>query len=122
MRALRRSIPLVLCLAMAACHTWQANPSLIADNYGLPRGTRVRVHTREGAKLEFTVRNITSDSLIGRSGQDRIAVAHADISHVDTAKFSGNRTAAMVVAGVLAIPAGFILLLLTSGESIAPSY
>jgi hypothetical protein len=105
---------------MVACHTWQANPSAIPDN-GLRRGSYVRVHSGTGAKLEFTVVNVTSDSLIGRSGKDRIVVALADIRRVDTARFSGDRTAAMVVASVLAIPAGFILLLLMSGESIGPT-
>lgn len=121
MHRFRTATSLVLCAALAACHTWEATPTAIEQNT-LAKGSNVRVQVKNGARLELAGARLKPDSLIGRAGSDRIAIATADITSLETARFSSGRTAALVTAGVLAIPAGFILLLLISGESLAPSY
>ncbi len=119
MHRIRSITSLVFCAALTACHTWEATPSAIEQNT-LAKGSVVRIQMKNGARLELASARLKPDSLIGRTGRDRIAIATADIRSLETARFSGPRTAALVTAGVLAIPVGFILLLLMSGESLAP--
>lgn len=109
----------LLCTALMACHAWQPMPPAIEQN-SIPKGSSVRLQKRDGARLELYRAQLKPDSLIGRAGDQRIAVAMSDISKLELAKFSGDRTAVAVVLGVLAVPVAFVLLLLISGASLAP--
>jgi hypothetical protein len=113
MHRFRGGTSLVLCAALAACHTWEVTPSAIDQN-SLAKGSHVRVHVKSGARPELWSARLKPDSLIGRAGRDRIAIATADITSIETARFSNGRTAALVATGVLAVPVGFLLLLFTS--------
>jgi hypothetical protein len=113
MHRFRRATSLVFCTAFASCHTWVATPSAIEQN-NLARGSHVRVQVKSGARPELWSARLKPDSLIGRSGRDRIAIATADITSLEQARYSSGRTAALAATGVLAIPVGFLFLLVTS--------
>lgn len=120
MHRIRRSLAVVLCAAVTACHTWEASPSAMQQNN--LKDSRIRVHTTNGARLEMTVAQLDPDSLIGRDRGNRVAVAVADIRRVDTAQFSSDRTAVAVVAGIVAALGLFALVIVASGDFLAPSY
>ena len=114
----RKSVALI-CTTLMACHTWQLTPSGLEQN-SIPEGASVRLQKRDGAQLALSGVRLKPDSLIGRATDQRIAIAISEISKLEVAKFSGDRTAVAVVLGVLAVPAAFVLLLLISGASLAP--
>ena len=114
----RKALTLI-CTTLVACHTWQPMPSGLEQN-SIPKGASVRLQKRDGAQLELSDVRLNADSLIGRATDQRIAIAISEISKLELAKFSGDRTAVAVVLGVLAVPAAFVLLLLISGASLAP--
>ena len=117
MHRFRRSIAVLLCGAVTACHTWEASPSAIPqDNL---KESRVRVHMTNGSRLEMRVARLDPDSLIGSDRGDRVAVALSDIKRLDNQQFSSDRTAVAVVAGIVA---GLGLFVLVVAASLAPSY
>ena len=75
-----------------------------------------------GARLEFRVLRLDPDSLIGRAGGNRIAVAVADIKRLDTAQFSSDRAAVAVVVGIVAALGLFALVIAASGDFLSPSF
>lgn len=112
------SVAISACIFLAACHTWEPSRDAIPQN-SVKEGAPLRVHMSNGERLEIRRAYVKSDSLIGLGSKERIAISFKEIERVDTSRFSSDRTAVMVVLGVLAIPAGFILLLLMSDETIS---
>jgi hypothetical protein len=106
---------------MTACHTWEAAPSAIEQN-SLAKGSVVRVQMKNGARYELASARLKPDSLVGRSGRDRFAIALTDIRSLETSQLSKGRTAGMAAAAALAVPAFFLLVILTGGATISPGF
>ena len=76
----------------------------------------------DGTTLELRGAKVVGDSIKGLDafGNADIAVASSDVRVVATRHLDGPRTALAVTGGFLAIIGGWFLLLLTSGEFLAP--
>lgn len=110
-------------MTCAGCHSWQ--PTTATPEAVLVSGSAdVRLVKTDGTILEVYDARLSGDTIRGHDGGSKatIAVASRDIVSMTVRQFSGDRTALAVVAGALAVAAGFVLLLLLVADSIAPSY
>lgn len=89
-------------------------------------GDRVRVVTRDGRELEFTVTQMDGDVLVGsKSGNqardtasDEIRVPFQDVALVQVKSFDGWRTAGLVAGSALLVYTAMALVVIAIGPAL----
>jgi hypothetical protein len=119
----------------SGCHTWQ--PVRLEENPNAARRPgEIEVHLKSGSKIAVADPLIRGDSLYGLTVSERdlttgkynslksTAIATADIKSARAGKFSGGRTAALIVLTPILALATLILLwnLTGSGPVLAPEF
>ena len=84
----------------------------------------MRLTRSNGDRVDVNAARISGDSIIGVDESNRkFAIASSDVLSLQTRQLNGDRTAVAVVAGVLGAAVVFVVLvLLTGGVSIAPTF
>lgn len=126
-RFARRCLALGLVLLMPGCSTWKPLRQPVADAVAAPDPVEhVRVHLRNGARLELEIREVTADSLRGWAygtpspKLDRpsakhghpVAIALSDIAKIESRRKDALTTSLLVlgIAGTVAAAALLVLL------------
>ena len=105
-----RSMVIVLCMSLATgCTTLSplptGEPQAIREQ--IRPGDRVRVTTSGGTQHEITVKETTSEQLVGES----MSVSFSDIISVERREFSSWKTVGLTVGVVAVTLIGLIILL-----------
>jgi hypothetical protein len=89
----------VTCALLTGCTTTQVHHPVSASTVApaVHVGDTVKCTLRDRSVAEFEVTAIESDALRGKSG----SVATADITQIEITRFSGSRTALLVVGTAL---------------------
>ena len=104
-----------MCLTVAACHTWRAQPGptssavLAAADSTKP----VRLTLTSGAEIEITAPHVVGDSIVGRNrstGGQRVAFAVTDVHSVARQEVSAGRTALAAGGITTVVLAAFVVL------------
>ena len=108
-----RSVVIVLCISLATgCTTLRplptGEPQAIREQ--IRPGDGVIVTTRDGTQQEITVKEVTSEQLVGESTR----VGFSDIISVERREFSTWKTVGLTVGVVAVTLMGLIILLLKS--------
>ncbi|MFZ4856564.1 MAG: hypothetical protein ACOYL3_09225 [Desulfuromonadaceae bacterium] len=109
-----RGVAVVLCMSLAAgCTTFRplptGEPQAIREQINL--GDTVKVTTRDGKQQDITVKETTSEQLIG----ERARVNLADITSIEKREFSFLKTGGLTVGFVVVAFTGLILAFAASG-------
>jgi len=116
-----------MCLTVAACHTWRAQPGPTSGAVALAAADStkpVRLTLTSGAEIEITAPHVVGDSIVGRnrSTGQRVAFAVADVQSVARQEVSAGRTAlaaggvtTLVLAAVVVLAAVALVASLGSG-------
>lgn len=89
-------------------------------------GDRVRVVTRDGRELEFTVTRIDGDVLVGNgsrnrargTGADEFRIPFQDVALVQVESFDGWRTAGLVAGSALLVYTAMALVVIAIGPAL----
>ena len=109
-----RSVVIILCMSLATgCTTFRplptGEPQAIREQ--INPGDTVKVTTRDGKQQDITVKETTSEQLIG----ERARVNLADITSIETREFSFLKTGGSTVGVVVVAFIGLILAFAASG-------
>ena len=96
-RPLRAGFVLVCLIVMAGCRTWRpvdvSGPTISAAAPDV-----VRIVRTDGTRATVSDPTIVADSIVGYEGFDPVRTALVDVESVELPRWSGPRTAGLIVA------------------------
>ncbi len=116
---MRTNRPLALAmmvLYLGACAGWQLQPVAPAQYIEEEQPSEIRVTTSDDKKLVLKKPIIRSDSLLGRASGQVWGSPLAEVTRIETRKFSAGKTALLIIGTGAVIFAAFIAAVRAQGD------